>query len=129
MCAVDLLKQLDHTIPPLSVETRSDMCLTTDSGSEVSSWTNELHARLVEPLSPPPPSRALGKIEFKHGSKSRGLAAAVFALGIPKYEKEVDINHLHVTWPCSCRNSREDSETTWNLFDWGIGFVLRVFEG
>ena len=29
VCSIDILKQLDHPIPPLPVETRSEMCLTT----------------------------------------------------------------------------------------------------
>ena len=34
--SIDLLKQLDHPIPPLPVETRSEMCLTTVSGTKLS---------------------------------------------------------------------------------------------
>ena len=33
VCSIDLLKQLDHPIPPRPIETRSEMCLTTVSGT------------------------------------------------------------------------------------------------
>lgn len=64
MCAVDLLRQLQHPVPPLPFETRSDVYLTPVLGSGVSSKSDALHARLIEPVSPPPrESQVPGEID------------------------------------------------------------------
>ena len=95
--AVDLLKQLDHRFPPRPIETRSNVCLTTVSGSE--SKTDTLLARMVEPASSPPLNQVLGKIKFKSskGSKSGVIATAALTPGILKHGRAICTNPLHVT--------------------------------
>lgn len=68
--AIDLLRQLQHAVPPVPVELRSDICLTTVSGSVFSSESNTLYARLLEPVSPPPLSQVLEEIDFSIIPKS-----------------------------------------------------------
>ena len=94
VCSIDLLKQLDHPIPPRSIETRNEVCLTTVSGT--GNVGDILHDCLVEPLPPPPLSQAAGRVEFGRSSMSGVLAAAALTPGILKHRRTVDINHLHV---------------------------------
>ena len=96
VCSIELLKQLDHPIPPLPVETRSkEMCLTTfsDTGG-IESISSDY---LVEPLPIPPLSQVLGETDLSPILKSKGVALAALTPGALKHGSTVNINHLHVS--------------------------------
>lgn len=98
VCAVDLLKQLDHPIPPLFIGTRGNICLATVSGSDPCCVSDALHTYpLGRAALSLPTNQPLGKTEFNKSSMSGVHAAAALAPGIIKHGKAVDINHLHIS--------------------------------
>lgn len=76
------------------------MRLTTVSDSDVSKESDALHTGLVEPFSPPPLNRVLGKADYgvKSESSTCGvLAAGVMTPSILKHGNIVYINHLNAS--------------------------------
>lgn len=82
MYANDILQYLRHPVPPPPSGTRSNMCLTTTSGSKISTESDAFYAGFVESMSPLPLNQASGEIEFGmksiDSSKCDVLAAAAF---------------------------------------------------
>lgn len=98
---IQLFRQLRYPIPPLQVETRIYIYLTTVSGSGLSRKSDTGYAHLVEPVSPIPLSQVIDEVEFGVKSSERSkcdvLAAAVLTLCILRHDKVVDINHIHLS--------------------------------
>lgn len=80
MSSIDILKQVDHPIPPRSVETRNETCLTTVSRS--GSVEGVSRYCLVEPLPPPSLSQIESTVEFGKSSISVGFSTAALTPGI-----------------------------------------------
>ena len=101
MRATNLLRQLGHPIPPppQKIPLRRNMCAIALQNSNVPGVVTVLEPTPFLPL-----SSMLGEIQFVGKTPSRPacrigtpLAAAALIPGPLKHDKEVDINHLHVS--------------------------------
>ena len=91
--------------------------------------TDAAHDYLLEPITSPPVSSVLGKIEFGRKPLFESdcfFTAAALNPGMMKHGKVVDINHLHVSLAHAHASVLRDN---WFSFDGTTGFVLGVSNG